>query len=102
MGSSVETEARVLEARFGDGYAARAADGINSTPELWTGRFDPVTKAVHDDIVAFLKLHGGHTPFLCTPPGDVQKRFVCKRWSRVVVFYGVRSIEVTFEQDYSI
>jgi phage-related protein len=82
-GSQVDTNARVLEASFGDGYVQRVPDGINtivtSTTLFWNG-LSTADATTIDSFFAGLK---GATPFLYQVPGDfVQRQWICKKWTR--------------------
>lgn len=99
--SSLSREPKVLEARFGDGYAQRAADGINNNPQIWTLTFENISLVDADAIESFLSTAGGVTPFDWTPPGKPSARFVCKQWSRTYGAPGSYNMNMTFEQDFA-
>ncbi len=58
---------RTLSAKFGDGYAQIAADGIHSTTQSWPLSFVDYGPQIAA-IKAFLDAHGSWRPFLWTPP----------------------------------
>lgn len=66
---------RTLVAQFGDGYAQRAADGINGRTESWPLEFVG-DEAYIRPIKAFLDRHGGWKSFLWTPPLGDEQHFV--------------------------
>ena len=101
-GTELDTEARVIEAKFGDGYAQRTGDGLNSTPSNYSVKMQNVKASDALAVIDFFKTHGGHTPFLWTPPNEGSPRqFVCKKWNMVSVFVGTKDIFATFEEDFS-
>ncbi len=57
-----------LVAKFGDGYEQRAANGINAQEENYTAVFQVRPKEEIDDIVSFLEVTQGVTPFTLTLP----------------------------------
>jgi phage-related protein len=86
----------VLESRYGDGYRAIVANGIDpvsrSWPFSWTGRWQDVF-AMRD----FLRAHTG-VPFYWTAPRDVQQLYTCKEWQVRDVGGPIYTISGTFEQ----
>jgi phage-related protein len=80
-GYKQQHQPKVLMADFGDGYGARAADGINNdplnVPVTWTN----VTKAERDYIVNFFKDRKGYQSFFWTLPDETTpKAWVCQQW----------------------
>ncbi len=74
-------EPNVSRYAFGDGYTQRVANGINNMPENWNPVWDYLTVAQRDEMVVFLKDHGGVTAFEWTPPGEVAARkYTCASW----------------------
>jgi phage-related protein len=99
-GSKLSKEPRVLTAQFGDGYAQRAADGLNNAPQVWDVMFN-VPPADVDIIEALFESKGGVTPFTWTPPGKSQIKVICKKWERVYTSYGLQGISAQLQQDFS-
>lgn len=95
FGAGTETEPRVNTVNYGDGYSQRVADGINTALQVKSVLFQGTT-AVIDAIEAFLKIENGVTYFLWTPPGKTQKKWLCKKWSRVENAYNNESLSTTF------
>lgn len=95
-----ETEFRVIETKFGDGYAQRAPDGINSKVASWPLQFTG-TQAEIQPIRNFLDSMGGVTPFGWTPPMGVAGRFLASKYSLTSLGNEVYRIAVTFTQDFS-
>lgn len=101
FGSPASYAPRVKQAKFGDGYIQRAADGINVNPAsfslTFTGRSDGERAAV----VAFLDARGGVESFDWTPPGAVSaSKWICGKYGYTPVAYDVNTINATFEQVY--
>lgn len=86
----------VLEARYGDGYRAVAANGINplsrSWPFSWTGHYREAMQ-----IRDFLRAHVG-VPFYWTAPRDVPQLYTCASWTINDVGGPVYTVSGTFEQ----
>lgn len=75
MGAVGDVTHRTLNARFGDGYAQRAGDGINTRIESWPLTFIGTPEKMQE-IKDFLDRHAGYKSFLWKPPAGVQKPFV--------------------------
>ena len=96
----LEEEPRVIETSFGDGYAQRSPDGLNSNPQMWELRFSDVELEKADAIIGFWRARLGVTPFRWVPLWHtVSRRFVCKRWTRTHPNeWGQCDISARFEQ----
>ena len=82
-GTSLDEAPKVLETRFGDGYAQRQADGLNPLAQQWSLKFSEVENAVADDILAFLRARGGVEAFDWVPLWHTASiRVICPNWSR--------------------
>lgn len=101
-GTSMQVEPRIIEVRFGDGYAQRSPAGINHMPDLWNMVFTGCYPVEGDTIVGFFEQHAGHVPFLWTPPRKtVPALYICRRWGRSLPdLDGLTDITATFERDY--
>lgn len=72
---------RVLKAEFGDGYAQRAADGINNNPLESAPRWTNLTEAEKNTIINFFDARAGYEAFLFTYEDEASaKGFVCEEW----------------------
>ena len=72
---------RVKEVKFGDGYAQRAPDGINTDLRTHSLTFVDTVENI-GEIDAFLTAKRGVTAFLYQPFGQwVDKKVVCKQWT---------------------
>lgn len=87
-----------LEARFGDGYAQVAADGLNNARQSWPLTFvgrEAYVAAIRD----FFDRHKGARSFLWTPPLGVQGRYLARGGYQLTPKgKGLYSITATFEQ----
>jgi len=100
-GTQVSKKPRMLAAQFGDGYAQRAQNGINSNPQSWSLVFSSIAPADADAIDTFLATQAGVTPFDWTTPKGDALRFTCAEWSRTYDAYAGHTITATFEQDFA-
>jgi phage-related protein len=100
--ANVVKKPRVLEAKFGDGYAQRTNFGVNANPQIWQLTFDfGGNSTAHQGFLNFLDALNGTTAFDWTPPGaGASLRFVCKDYA-CNISGGYRSqCTATFEQDF--
>jgi len=75
---------RVLKSPFGDGYAQRVGDGINTNLPTWSLSFTNRSSAEYQAILAFLRAQGGTTKFVWTAPGEsVAQNWICSAWKPV-------------------
>jgi phage-related protein len=80
--ATCQVEPRVLVAQFGDGYAQRRPDGINTQDQIWSLEFHNRTQAVAEAIEAFLVARKGVDVFNWTPPRrSVVLDVICPDWS---------------------
>lgn len=90
---------RSIVAQFGDGYAQRAADGINGKSENWPLEFvgsEDYIRPIRD----FLDRHQGYKSFLWTPPlGEPQHFVTPEGYSLRAMGGGAYSLSVTFVQN---
>lgn len=77
------TELKVLTAQFGDGYAQRAANGLNPSVDVWSINWIWLGDTDRDAVRAALDAVGGHDYLTWTPYGETtQKRFIVEPDSR--------------------
>ncbi|QBR52656.1 phage tail protein [Erwinia sp. QL-Z3] len=88
---------RVRKAQFGDGYAQRSGDGINTRTQEWSlnfvGREDYIS-----EIVAFLDEMGGSKAFEWKPPLYSLGLFTCEEYKPTAMGAGLFSLDATFEE----
>ena len=91
---------RVLEAKFGDGYAQTAADGINNSMQSWPLTFQGYAKEI-TPIKQFLDRHQGWKAFRWTPPLETETFFKAKSYSLSAgVGFNNYILSVTFEESF--
>lgn len=82
-GTSMEETPRVTETAFGDGYAQRVPDGLNTSPMTWAMRFSKCENSKADEIIAFFRTHKGATAFDWTPLWHTTPiKAICRTWTR--------------------
>lgn len=77
-----KTEAKILEAEFGDGYSQRMPDGLNWLRDSMPLRWENLHEAEKDTLIDFFADHGGYIYWLWAPPGEDQKKWVATSWER--------------------
>lgn len=100
-GSDLDEEPTVAKAQFGDGYAQRVGDGINNRKQVWSLRFENLTSANADTIIAFFRTRNGASSFTWTPPGLSEAKFICEKWKRSYPDFS-HTITATFEQVFDV
>lgn len=102
--SSGRTTPHVRLAKFGDGYEQRVADGINNMADTFNLRWENLTKAEFDYLIAFFKARGGTEAFFWTPPGEVSARKFKTdgAWDWTYEDTGVWSVSVVFQEVFDI
>jgi phage-related protein len=95
---TADRKPRFKSAKFGDGYEQRSPDGLNPIAQMWGLTFSNRETSEAEAIDDFLIARGGHEYFDWTPPGGSAGRYICRQWSRVLVYYNIESITATFEQ----
>lgn len=82
-GVAADSEARLNEIKFGDGYGQRAPMGLNHITGMWNMTWTNRTRAEVDAIEDFFRAEGGANWFYWTTPRGQQKKFICKKWKPV-------------------
>lgn len=101
FGASMSLKPRVLTAQFGDGYAQRLGDGINTQGEEWSLTFSSRTAAEFDAILDFLEARGGTEAFDWTSPRGTVGRFVCPEWAYVPNNAASNTVTARFVRDFA-
>lgn len=96
-GSAVTTKPTVNSTKFGDGYEARIAIGLNSTPRQWQVSFSR-PNATADAIEAFFVARGAVQSFDWVPPHGGAGKWVCREWSAQKTGPLTRSVTATFDE----
>ena len=91
-------EPRVFKLKFGDGYAQRAGNGLNTDLPTWTLQWT-VSSSTAATILAFFKTQAGVTAFLWQGPEDAaQTLWICPKWGSLPGDYNSVVVTATFEQ----
>jgi phage-related protein len=83
---------------FGDGYEQRAPDGLNSDMRTRALSFSGRSAAEMASIKSFIEAQGGTLSFDYTHPGDISRKYVCKKWTINDAGYNIVSITADFQQ----
>ena|SRR5690242_20031765 len=97
-GARRTNQPRILAAQFGDGYEQRAADGINTNPQVWDLTFAERSTSEADTITDFLEARGGTEAFDWTNPEGDAGKYVCKTWGRDITGPARFVVTAVFEQ----
>lgn len=89
---------RIRKIQLGDGYIQRASDGINNILMNITFPFSNIDINQYTAILHFLTTRKGVESFVFVPPAphNIQKLFVCEKWTHTQDFYNNYSINATF------
>lgn len=94
-----QSEPKVKNISFGDGYEQRLRFGLNTNPKAW-----PLTFIVDDsgaaEIEAFLDARVlDAASFDWTPPDtSISYKWICKTWTKEIFDLNANRINATFEQ----
>ena len=100
-GSDSESEHKILDAAFGDGYRLRAGIGINSIADSWNLNFMHRSGLEKSAIIDFLRARSGGQSFYWKPYDDITTIMVfCKKWKSVADEYDSFNITCVFERVY--
>lgn len=100
-GFSKQTTPKVLTTQFGDGYAHRVADGINSINTTWNVTFNSRSLVDSDAIIAFFEAQAGVISFDFTPPDETTVyKVLCPDWSQTYESPISRSTSAKFVRTY--
>lgn len=77
QGATKVRKQRILEAKFGDGYGQRIADGLNSLYDTWQNfGWDALTQTELNTVMTALDAVGSVDYLTWTPAGESAKKFV--------------------------
>jgi phage-related protein len=94
---------RVLKAQFGDGYAQRAADGINTNAVTIAATWTNLTTAEKDTIINFFTARKGHQSFYYQYVDETApKVYVCEEWGYTHNDAGGYTVTATLQQVWDI
>lgn len=100
--ATIDESARIISARFGDGYEQRSPDGINNLKTNYSLTFPGLYKADGDELEAFFRAQKGAFSIQWTPPNStIPLNFVVRSWRRAYDSGdGMSTISATFERVY--
>lgn len=101
-GLTKESEPKIREVKFGDGYSQRTTFGLNQNPKTWPFTWSNITNAEAAQIEAFLDARAvDRESFDWTPPDAViAYKWICKKWNKTMNSYNRNTVTATFEQVY--
>ncbi|SAL03070.1 phage minor tail protein [Caballeronia calidae] len=84
--ASYDLEPKIIKAQFGDGYAQRRPEGINTQACMWSLTMKNIDAATAGDVVTFLSDRNGVEVFNWTPPRQivdepVTQNVICPGWN---------------------
>jgi phage-related protein len=94
-----QSRARVLEAKFGDGYAQRTPDGLNNIDVELSMTFSDRPVAEIESILTFLQAHRGSVSFQWAPLDGEFHLYVCSEWSKDWTADTHWTLNATFNRD---
>lgn len=99
-GSPVQIQPKVNTTQFGDSYAQRTQEGINSTLLAFDVGINGMDEQMCLAVSHFLYTKQGATSFYWIPffPFSILKRFTCRDWSVTPEFYNNYSLRARFEE----
>ncbi|MGV2866463.1 phage tail protein [Achromobacter sp. AGC39] len=95
LGATVKRTPSVNTTKYGDGYEARVATGINSAPRTWSVTFT-YPWAVAGKISDFLLARGGVEAFTWTDGRGNTANYKCAEWSEAQAKKGLHVISADF------
>lgn len=99
--SSLSSEVKLHEARFGDGYSQRVGAGINNIEDKWELAFNNRSKTEKEGIVTFLRSKSSGKAFGWIPYDEtIEVKVTCKKWSVQPIGPNAFSLSCQFERVY--
>ena len=96
------TTARVLKAQFGNGYAQRSGDGLNSVARKATLQWDALTVVQLAQIEAFLVERAGYQAFWFTAPDEtVARMWTCETWNTNGIDFDLVALSAELEETFN-
>ena len=97
-GMTVDSEAGLYQAKFGDGYAQRTPTGINNVSEVWNLTFTKGGLEL-DAIADFIRAHANGESFQFKGPRGYVK-VICTKWAVNYTTLWVGRVTCSFEVVY--
>lgn len=99
FGAQRNSQPRVTNVSFGDGYQQRVAFGINTNPKVWNLKWSAISNAAADAIEAFFEARNAVQSFDWTPLNSATSyKWICRQWTRDHQYADINTITATFEQ----
>lgn len=102
VGMQVQSEPKITDTKFGDGYSQRRSDGINNQLLKIDLRFEQRSDTESYGIEHFFNEYGGIAAFQFTPPPPYHrvtgKKWICPSWSSQKNFIDNNTISAIFQQ----
>lgn len=93
-----QSQPRVRNTQFGDGYSQRTRYGLNTDPKSWRLTFLNRSNTERENILAFLEARAGAESFDWTPPRGSAGKYLCSEWTMEMVAFNNNTITATFIQ----
>lgn len=98
-GATKQSQPKVRNVQFGDGFSQRLRYGLNQDAKVWDLTWEHISEADSDTIEAFLEARGGAEDFDWSPPDETETyKWICQRWSKRLTASGLNSLSATFQQ----
>ena len=102
-GATKQSQPRVRNVQFGDGFSQRLRYGLNQDAKVWDLTWEHISEADSDTIEAFLEARGGAEDFDWSPPDETATyKWICQRWSKRMTYSGLNSLTATFQQVFEV
>jgi phage-related protein len=102
-GATKQSQPRVRNVQFGDGFSQRLRYGLNQDAKVWDLTWEHISEADSDTIEAFLEARGGAEDFEWSPPDETETyKWICQRWSKRLTASGLNSLSATFQQVFEV
>ena len=98
FGITEQSQPRVRQVQFGDGYSQRLRYGLNTDPKTWQLRFENRDDTETSNITAFLEARNGAESFDWTPPRGSAGKYICQQWNVEMSNCNNNQITATFVQ----
>jgi len=102
-GATKQSQPKVRNVQFGDGFSQRLRYGLNQDAKVWDLTWEHISEADSDTIEAFLEARGGAEDFDWSPPDETETyKWICQRWSKRLTASGLNSLTATFQQVFEV
>lgn len=95
---TLKEKPRILQSKFGDGYAQESPDGLNADLAEWSLSFEDVSLSVLKAMRDFLKARKASEKFIFYTPLGEKITVKCRAWDTKPTKKGRVTLNATFEQ----